>query len=421
MTPPFASHPDRGLADAEIHARPITPIRAPLRVRRLGFLFGQDHASAQEVRSRIDAFCAANGIAAPMAVARRVDFTTPAHDVTWEFHTEFSTVTWASRSDDWDPAPPGIGLETVEGVPVALAARIDVMTATAISDDNRAGFDERSLCYALVDQDRAQVATDFLPDRHGYTRYEVAAGALQPFFSGALIRRLLEIETYRVLALIGIGLARAEVSRLNDLETRLSATMNGIGAAVGGGTAGGPFGSAAMLDAMFALQLDTSHSIERTRYRFAASQAYGDILMRRLRDLDERNLGEHWTLQGYLRQRIEPALATFAAIERRQAALLEQTARSTALLGTRISLDIDTQNRSILGTISDTAKSQFRLQRTVEGLSTIAITYYLLGVVGYALHGVASAYDHEKAVGIAIFAPVALLAVWFYLRRVQRH
>ena len=381
----------------------------------MAFLFGQDQVLALNARARIDAFCTGRGIATPAPGARRFDFETPMHQVTWEFHTEFTTVTWVSRFDDTDPWPGEIGLEAMGADPVVLAVRIDLTTTTTIADAALAGFDERSLCYAAVEQGRAQVATDFMTDELGYTRYEVAAGTLGPYLSGALVRRLLEIETYRVLALVGIGLARAEAPQLNKLETELAATMLHVG------LASDPSGSAALLDSMYQLQHKASRSVERTRYRFAASHAYGDILVRRLGDLDERAHREHWTLQGYLRQRVEPALATFTAIQRRQAALLEEAARSTALLGTRISLDIDTQNRSILGTISDTARSQFRLQRTVEGLSTIAITYYLLGILNYTLHGLAPAFDHEKAIGIAIFAPIALILVWLYLRRVQKH
>ena len=36
-------------------------------------------------------------------------------------------------------------------------------------------------------------------------------------------------------------------------------------------------------------------------------------------------------------------------------------------------------------TIAKTGRSQFLLQRTVEGLSTIAISYYTIGLLGYVL------------------------------------
>lgn len=408
-------HPDRTPAQAEIHARPISPLTAPARVRRVAMLHGQDPAAVHQSRARVAEFCRRNEIALPDGDARRINFTTSAHEVTWEFHTEFSTVTWTSRLDDLEPWPSGVGLEAAGPDLVALAVRIDLVATSVITGAALAGFDERSLCYATAEQGRAQVATDFLLDRHGYGRYEVAAGSLGPYLLGTLVRRLLEIETYRVLTLVGIGLARSEAPRLGRMETRLAGAMREIVAATD------PTKSAGLLDVVHDLQLEAAGSDERTRYRFAASRAYGDILLQRLRDLDERPNGEHSTLQTFLRQRIEPALSTFKAIERRQNALLEQTARSTAVLGTRISLDIDTQNRSILETISNTARSQFNLQRTVEGLSTIAIVYYLLGILNYASHGLAQDYDHAKAITMAVLAPVLVIGVWFYLKRVQKH
>ena len=410
----LADHPDRSQAQAEIHARPISPMTAPARIRRVAILLGQDPGAVQLSRARVAAFCAENGITGPVDSARRLDFATSAHEVTWEFHNEFSTVTWVSRFDDPDAWPAGIGLEAAQQDRVALAVRIDVMAAPVISASALAGFDEQSLCYSKVEQGLAQVATDFLVDAHGYARYEVATDALGPYLLGGLVRRLLEIETYRVLTLVGIGLARSEAPVFSRLETRLATAMQDIVALTDPGR------SANLLDVMHDLQLEAAGSDERTRYRFAASHAYGDILLQRLRDLGERPNGEHRMLQTYLRQRIDPALATFRAIERRQNILLDQTARGTALLGTRISLDIDTQNRSILETISNTAKSQFKLQRTVEGLSTIAIAYYLLGIVNYASHAIPSDYEHGKSVAMAALAPLLLVAVWLYLNRVQK-
>lgn len=172
---------------------------------------------------------------------------------------------------------------------------------------------------------------------------------------------------------------------------------------------------------MHDLQVAAAHTVELTRYRFGASQAYGDILGQRLKNLDEHPNGEHRTLARYLNHRVDPALATFKAIEQRQTALFDQMARSTALLGTRISLDIQTQNRHILETISNTAQSQFRLQGTVEGLSTIAISYYILGIIGYAFHVFDHSYEHEKTIAIALLAPVIVVLVWLRMRRIHKH
>ena len=75
---------------------------------------------------------------------------------------------------------------------------------------------------------------------------------------------------------------------------------------------------------------------------------------------------------------------------------------------------------AVLETIAETAKSQFKLQHTVEGLSTVAITYYFLGIVDYALAGPLAAFDWDKTWTISILAPVVPVATWMAMRRVRQ-
>lgn len=408
-------HPARLAAQAEIHARPISRLLAPARIRRVAFLLDRDPQATPPVRSRMVDWCRANGVEPPEPAARRFSFTSSGFDVTWELHNEFYTYTWIAAATDPASWPAGIGLEAAWQDRVVVAVRLDVRPTHTITATALASFDELSLCYSSVEGGRAEVATDFLVDGNGFTHFELAAGDIGPNLLGSVVRRLLEIETYRVLALVGISLARSVSPILSRLEGRLTEAMQGIGSALSAAE------SHNALQTMHDLEVAAADTVELTRYRFAASQAYGDILRRRLADLDERPTGEHRTLERYLNHRVDPALATFKAIEQRQASLFEQMARSTALLGTRISLDIENQNRTILETIADTAKSQYRLQATVEGLSTIAISYYILGIIGYALHVFDKSYEDEKTLAVAILAPIIVLVVWLSMKRVHKH
>ena len=74
-------------------------------------------------------------------------------------------------------------------------------------------------------------------------------------------------------------------------------------------------------------------------------------------------------------------------MEKRLLALTAKVQRSIELLDARITLSIQSQNQSVLDTISATARRQYRLQQTVEGLSIIAISYYALGILGYGSRG----------------------------------
>jgi uncharacterized membrane-anchored protein len=67
---------------------------------------------------------------------------------------------------------------------------------------------------------------------------------------------------------------------------------------------------------------------------------------------------------------------------------------------------------------------QLRLQTTVEGLSTAAITYYVVGLFGYLVKG---AHDSGKlpidpSIATAIFVPIAAFSIWWTVRSIRlRH
>ena len=100
--------------------------------------------------------------------------------------------------------------------------------------------------------------------------------------------------------------------------------------------------------------------------------------------------------------------------------LSDKIERAIGLLNVRIELDVQIQNKAVLETIAQTAQSQFRLQRTVEGLSTIAISYYLLGILSYALAGPLEELHVEKTLALSLSAPFVVLIVWLMVRRVRK-
>ena len=78
------------------------------------------------------------------------------------------------------------------------------------------------------------------------------------------------------------------------------------------------------------------------------------------------------------------------------------------------------QNQSVLDGLSATARSQFRLQQTVEGLSIIAISYYALGLLGYLYEGFHALLPAPKGTMLALSAPLVLLLVFLGIRRIRQ-
>ena len=85
------------------------------------------------------------------------------------------------------------------------------------------------------------------------------------------------------------------------------------------------------------------------------------------------------TIGGFLERRLQPAIATYQSTERRLHDLAEQSAAMTGLLQTRIELDMQQQNADLLASLNHAAERQLRLY-TVEGVSTVAISYYLVNL-----------------------------------------
>lgn len=345
---------------------------------------------------------------------RRFAFETDARKVTWEFHTEFITVTWQSDIVDKESWPSDIGLEAIGETQIIAAMRVDVIDEAELPARVFSGFHSKSLCHVSIEFAKAQVATDFVPDRDKFIRFEFAARQLSPLRRAIMLRRILEIETYRAMALLALPLARETAPALRRAEAELTNLIGDLSELVGIDEVRN------RLHALHALFVHTGQISEKLDYRFAASRAYGTVLQRRLEKLRERTLENASSLTSFIGDRVEPALATCDAMEKRLAVLSEKLARAIDMLDVQIGLDIQIQNKTVLETIAETSRSQLRLQHTVEGLSTIAITYYLLGIFGYALTEPLAGLGWEKNTVVSIAAPVALLSVWLSLRSIRR-
>ena len=96
-------------------------------------------------------------------------------------------------------------------------------------------------------------------------------------------------------------------------------------------------------------------------------------------------------------------------------------ARTQKIGGARVDVELERQNRDLLKSMNERTRLQLRLQTTVEGLSVAAVSYYVVGLFGYLVKGL-----HDEGVPVdislatALFVPVAVLAIWFVVRRIRR-
>jgi uncharacterized membrane-anchored protein len=113
-------------------------------------------------------------------------------------------------------------------------------------------------------------------------------------------------------------------------------------------------------------------------------------------------------------------MRTVKAGERRLQQMAERATRAGNLLRTRVDVERSAQNQELLASMDRRADMQLRLQRTVEGLSVVAISYYAVSLVLYLLGPAEEAFGIGKAWIAAGVTPIVVLLVWLGIRRIRQ-
>jgi uncharacterized membrane-anchored protein len=416
----LAAHPLRAAVLGEVHARPFTPLETPRRV--LHFAFDTSGERADADRAALVSFCSARGLAPPQPASKHHRVVFGGTALRWEQHSEFTTYTWELPSEAngaFHPAAAALAgpmaLVPQPG-PVLVAVDLHVVADTKTAPETL--FDRPSLVAAENSDATALYATDFQPDPAGFVRILIVDRGLGAERAGAITQRVLEMETYRTLALLGLPEAQRLAPSITRIETRLAEVTAASRGAQGLET------NQALLDQLTALAAELEAGAAASQFRFGASRAYDQIVHLRLETIGERKVGGLPTWTSFLARRMAPAMRTCATLEGRQASLAEKLARAANLLRTRVDVELEQQNRDVLRSMNERTRLQLMLQATVEGLSVAAISYYVVGLFGYLVKG---AHDSgllrlDPSLLTGAFVPVAVLLVWWIVRRIRtRH
>ncbi|KAB2854398.1 MAG: DUF3422 domain-containing protein, partial [Bauldia sp.] len=306
------------------------------------------------------------------------------------------------------------GAGFVQAGPMMVATRLDLVARRGPAEALFAMFDPRSLAASGLLGGRAIAASDFRVDRLGMTRVLVVDQGLTENQAGPTVQRLIEIETYRTFALLGLPEAQRIAPVIQRTETALAAITGRIR------TSSGLDANRALLDDLTALAGDLESGAASSSYRFAASRAYAEIVRSRFRVVEEGAVEGQGNWSAFLDRRMAPALRTCQALWERQKDLADRLARAAELLRTRVEIELEEQNRALLQSMNRRARMQLRLQQTVEGLSVAAVSYYVVGLIGYLSEGTGLfGVPVEKGwVAAAAVIPV-VLAVWWLVRGVR--
>jgi uncharacterized membrane-anchored protein len=413
------SHPLRSALVDEMHVRRFPELSAPMRLTQLVMLTGEQ--SPEAARRAAVELCRLHGAAPPAGRYFSVRIG-PLHFV-WEQHTEVCTYTFIKTGAFSDPFDQPVLLELPHRWVDALPGKVLRATQVALlgreSAEPAAGqleryFDATELMTCEVQGREARIWSDFLLYPDGLGRLLIRDQSLNSMGDTArLVQRLQELGNYRNMALLGLPDAQSQTPLLSALEQRLSALTHEIAA--------GADGESRLLGDLSDLSAELARITAATRYRMSATRAYAQLVDDRLRELDVRRVAGYQSLADFTERRLTPAVRTCESFSQRLDSLSQGASWVSSLMQARIETKLTRQNTELLQSMNRRARMQLRLQQTIEGLSVFAVTYYLVGILGYVAEGLVPRFgwlDVTAFKGIA--APIVLALTWYMVRRMRR-
>ncbi|NBB68953.1 MAG: DUF3422 family protein [Alphaproteobacteria bacterium] len=415
------SHPDRAAVAAEIHTRPPPELGAPVSLSHLTLVSGREGAAAD--REFLTELCRSYSALPPDAGATLHSATLGQLELRWERHTEFSTYMFvregAFGEPFAEPAVTHIGPRWLERLPGELIAanHLVVLPDDAPKPEREQlsrWFEGHHLLSGRVQGEDVQLWTSLRLHADGFGRFVVKNAGYDRLRLGRLVQRVLELDTYRLMALLGLTQARRSGEALAEMEQRL------LQLTVGMTDADDAQSERQLLDELSDLAAEHARASADGAFRFSATRAYAELVHERLARLRLERNDDMEIVSSFLARRFEPAMRTCRAVEGRMEGLGARLARAADLLRTRVDLALQEQNQALLVSMDRRAKLQLRLQQTVEGLSVAAVSYYIVGLWSYLLELIAPALG-PQAVGFAtgLAVPVVVGGVWTGVRRLR--
>lgn len=419
-------YPGRYALVNELHARPFPELAAPCRAAYLAIMQPENAPDRNRDADR-DHLCALldrYGAPHPPPGASHYYGPLGRFRLKWELHTEF--VTYTLFTDGLDPKPfspdmfdlfPADWLGAAPGRVVTSAlVRIDTAAPdeveNVVSRDLPDWFVAESLAVSRVVDGEAVVAADFRLDEGGHSRLLVlAVPGIGQRRLGRIVQRLLEIETYKCMAMLTLPQARevaVAVARIDRELTGVVADMAGERGQDGD-----------TLDRLLKLSAEIEHLASTSAFRFGAAGAYEIIVMQRIGVLREERIGGRQLFEEFMVRRFDPAMRTCRSAKDRLEELSARAERAANLLRTRVDVNNQAQNVQVLQGMDRRAALQLRLQETVEGLSVVAISYYAVNLAAGVVAPLAEPLGLEKPTLLAILTLPVVAAVWMSVRRIR--
>lgn len=430
-------HPSRQLLHEEVHSRP--PVAQWPKERILSQAFLLDAESRQLQIDWIECLSQAfpkKGSGNQDHFFRSIELNAAPERIIikWELHGEFATIAAIVQQNTLVDAPLQRTRQPIltdlnallhkMACPAIEASGGQRIAAIDIAFEDRSLFDDAEEVSAIFDGNtliggyimsnrQAQLWTDLHLNEDGFISYYVPHNILGSRQAGRVARRITEVETYRMAAMLAFPVAKGLSLPLRNAESDLAKMSKEI----------------ALLQIDSSLQLkkngeflsDLSQLASKTEQwisefglRFTAAEAYSQLVNKNLAELNELAVPGIQTLREFMDRRFQPAMDTCIWTQRRLRELSDRVSRTTQTLRTRIEFVNEEQTQALLASMDKRARLQLRMQETVDSLSVLVLTYYVVGLLFYVAKG-------GKEVGLPIYPEITaaiaapVVAILFYI------
>jgi uncharacterized membrane-anchored protein len=352
----------------------------------------------------------------------------------WERHTEFTRYTIIQplpSHAQWGSTLPELaehtatGVEWLQGIPGKTITAIHLGMLNEGMDDDDTIYKSKlwlgdgtvigaRMGRSASGQSHSHIITNLRIGADGFERILVmAAPGTSENRAGRIAQRLLELETYRMMSLLSLPVAKKLASKLAATEVELVEITARLEANTDS--------DEDLLNHLARLAAQVESTTAEHSYRFSAARAYDAIVRERISEMREQPLSGIQTVGEFMQRRLAPAMATVNATSERLASLAQRVSRASALLQTRVEIAAEAHNQQLLEKLTRGQALQLRLQTTVEGLSIAAITYYVVSLVLYLGKAAKAAGVNLNPEIVAGFStPFILLACWRMIQRIHQ-
>ncbi len=418
----IATHPLREKLYNELHNRPFQSISTPAQLTHIAI---QHHGKLkQQEHEFISLLCNRFQVNSPAKSMPCFYQDFGLFSLRWERHLEYSTYTFIRQAPLTDlpfikNAIDFIPRSWFEKMPGQVIAAVHLIIESENIDKARTHkvekyFDNMPLIASAPVNSQAKVWSSFKLHEDGFGRFLIYQKDLSPAQLGRLVLQLLQLDTYRVMATLGLPLAQAINSELNQLDLQLQQVTTYI-------ALGTDKSDRELLTQVSKIAAKVEDYRSQSTYRFSATNAYYNVVLQRMEELKEEEVSGYMTIQEFLMRRITPAVKTCQTASNHLEDISRRVTRASDLLRTRVEMVLQEQNQTLLKSMNHRAHVQMRLQQTVEGLSVAAISYYgmqLFETMLTSLPTFGIEYNHELVSGFAV--PIVIGIVFIGTRLIHK-